>query len=176
MSRLHRGGVGQNHRISVLPQSIDQPVPVERRFDGHHLELLAEGLQRVPDQRQLVRQALGQQLLVPPVGDNIQRVVGRKGDATEERLTQVRAPFLAPQRFVCRRPTGSLLVPQCNAVPGKEPYMSTHLHISQTALGAFFLRIGENRGNLRIELFLLGSEQVAPSHPIRVTRDRAVSR
>jgi hypothetical protein len=30
---------------------------------------------------------------------------------------------------VCCRPTGSLLVPQCNAASGKEPYMSTHLEL-----------------------------------------------
>jgi hypothetical protein len=67
----------------MILQSIHQPVPVVRRFDGNNLEPLAERLQRFQDGRQPVRQSFPEQLLVASIRDNIHRVVAMQIDAAE---------------------------------------------------------------------------------------------
>lgn len=64
----------------MILQSINQPVPVVRRFDGNDLEPLAERFQAFQNDRQPVWQSFPEQLLVAPIRDNIHNVVAMQID------------------------------------------------------------------------------------------------
>ena len=72
--------VHQDRRKLMLLQSIDEPVPVERRLDCHALEAFTERLEFSNEGRQLVWQLLLPQNLIVLVDDRKDSVVRMKID------------------------------------------------------------------------------------------------